>query len=434
MKNEAGVVCTNEEEISDILIDYYQQLFTTASPTRMEEVLRVVPSIITEEQNAMLAAEFVRAEIDEALQQMEPLKALGPDGLPPLFYQKFWNTIGDDVSAAILNCLNSGFIPPSINRTFITLIPKVKSPTVVSEFRPISLCNVIYKLASKVIANRLKKVLPHLISESQSAFQSNKAISDNILVAFELLHHMKTQKSKTADFMTLKLDMSKAYDGVEWRFLIEIMKKMGFCDAWVTLIYECISTVSYSILVNGEPKGEISPTRGIRQGDPLSPYLFLLCSEGLNRMIQQAARDNVIRGFSLCKNGPKITNLFFADDTLLFCRARMEDLQAIQHILSLYEGASGQQINREKTTLFFSKAVPEEKKRDILSFLGVPEIKEYEKYLGLPAVVGRNKRQVSIISKRGCGHSFKFGRKSPYLKRGERSCSRRWCKLFPHLQ
>ena len=109
-------------------------------------------------------------------------------------------------------------------------------------------------------------------------------------------------------------------------------------------------------------------------------------------MIQQTARDNVIRGFSLCKNGPKIINLFFADDTLLFCRARMEDLQAIQHILSLYEGASGQQINQEKTTLFFSKAMSEEKKGEILSFLGVPEIKEYEKYLGLPAVVGKNKK------------------------------------------
>ena len=156
LKNEAGVVCTNEEEISDILIDYYQQLFTTASPTHVEEVLRVVPSIIIEEQNAMLAAKFVKAEIDEALQQMEPLKAPGPDGLPPLFYQKFWTSIGEDVSSAILNCLNSGFIPPSINRTFITLIPKVKSPTVVFEFRPIALCNVIYKLASKVIEINLK--------------------------------------------------------------------------------------------------------------------------------------------------------------------------------------------------------------------------------------------------------------------------------------
>ena len=151
--------------------------------------------------------------------------------------------------------------------------------------------------------------------------------------------------------------------------------------------------MSYSILVNGEPKGEISLIRGIRQGGPLSPYLFLLCSEGLNRMIQRAARDDLIWGFSLCKNGPKITHIFFADDSLLFCQARMEDLQAIQHILSIYERASGQQINREKTTLFFSKAMADDKKGKILNFLGVLEIKEYEKYLGLPAVVGQNKKE-----------------------------------------
>ena len=150
--------------------------------------------------------------------------------------------------------------------------------------------------------------------------------------------------------------------------------------------------MSYSISVNGEHKGEISPTRGNRQVDPLSPYLFLLCLEGLNRMFQQATRDNLIRGFSLCKNGPKITRLFFADDNLLFCQARMEDLQAIQHILSLYKGASGQQINRGKTTFFFSKAVMEDKKEEILNFLGVPKIMEYEKYLGLLAVVGRKKK------------------------------------------
>ena len=136
----------------------------------MEDVLRAVPTMITEEQNAMLAAEFVKAEVDEALRQMESLKALGLDGLPPLFYQKLWPSIGEDVSSAILSCLNSGSIPPSINRTFITLIPKVKSPNVVFDFHPIALCNVIYKIASKVVANRLKKVLPNIISKSQSAF------------------------------------------------------------------------------------------------------------------------------------------------------------------------------------------------------------------------------------------------------------------------
>ena len=104
-------------------------------------------------------------------------------------------------------------------------------------------------------------------------------------MAFETLHHMESQKSKKMSFMAMKLDMSKAYDRVERKFLIKIIEKMGFCEKWVSLIFECISTVSYSILVNKEPKGDIRPSRGIRQGNPLSPYLFLLCSEGLNRML-----------------------------------------------------------------------------------------------------------------------------------------------------
>ena len=155
---------------------------------------------------------------------------------------------------------------------------------------------------------------------------------------------------------------------------------------------ECISTVSYLILVNGEPKGEIKPSRGIRQGDPLSPYLFLLYFEGLNRLIQGAVREDKIKGFSLCRNGPRISHLFFADDTLLFCRAKMGYHLELQDILYLYEQASGQQVNRGKMTIFYSGAVSMERKVEISNFLWVLEVKEYEKYLGLPAVVGRNKR------------------------------------------
>ena len=122
---------------------------------------------------------------------------------------------------------------------------------------------------------------------------------------------MKIQKSKKGGFMTMKLDMCNAYDRVDWSYLVKIMEKMGFCNKWVSLVFECSSTLSYSILVNGEPRGDIRPSRGLRKGDPLSPYLFLLCSEGLNRMLQKIAFDDCIRGFSLCKMGPKISHLFF---------------------------------------------------------------------------------------------------------------------------
>ena len=184
----------DEEGISHILVSYYQYLFTTSNPSRMEEVMAGVPCFVTEEMNNVLLGEYSKDEVVTTLNQMDPLKALGPDGLPPLFFQHYWSLVGVDVTEAVLSCLTSGVIPPSINRTFITLIPKVKCPTKVSKYRPISLCNIIYKLVSKVIANRLKGALPSIISKSQSAFQSDKAISDNILVAFETLHHIKNQK------------------------------------------------------------------------------------------------------------------------------------------------------------------------------------------------------------------------------------------------
>ena len=268
----------------------------------------------------------------------------------------------------------------------------MKSPEFVSEFRPIALCNILYKLVSKVLANRLKKVLPHIISESLSAFQSDIAISDNILVAFETLHHMKRKKTGKTGYMALKLDMSKAYDRLEWVFLQRIMEKMGFHSTWIGWIMECVKSVTYSILVNGEPQGHIIPTRGIRQGDPLSPYLFLICSEGLNGLIEKAVDRKCIEGVSLCRNGPKVSHLFFADDSLLFCRAQVGDVEKIQELLGKYERASGQKINSDKTTLFFSNNASFATKEEIKNLLGVPEIKEYERYLGLPAVVGRRKK------------------------------------------
>ena len=355
-------------------------------------ILEVIQPLVTEDMNISLTREFTRQEVEIALKDMAPLKALGPDGMPPIFFQSFWRLIGDDVSKAVLDFLNSCHIPKEFNFTYVTLIPKMKNPKKISEFRPISLCNVIYKLISKVLANCLKPLLPSIVSENQSAFQASKVITDNILMAFETLHYMKNHQTGNTSFMALKLDMSKAYNRVEWSFVECLLKKMGFHSKWVDLMMECITTISYSILINGEPSHTIHPSRGLRQRDPLSPYIFLLCTEGLHGLLTRAAASGDIRGISICRNEPRLTHLFFADNSLLFCRASIQECMHIQALLSTYEEASRQKLNRDKTTLFFSKITDTEIQDSIKDLLGVLEIKQYEKYLGLPSFVGRNKK------------------------------------------
>ena len=146
--------------------------------------------------------------------------------------------------------------PTVVNKTFVVMIPKVASPRELGQFRPISLCNVIYKIASKVVANRLKKVLPDIISGEQSAFVPGRLITDNIITAYECLHFMKRNKTKKHRSCALKLDMRKNYDRVEWSYLEAIMRKLGFSDSWVTLIMRLVSTVSFSVLFNGVPQEE----------------------------------------------------------------------------------------------------------------------------------------------------------------------------------
>ena len=169
--------------------------------------------------NADLIHEFTAHEVEQAFKQMKPLTSPGPDGMPPIFFKSCWDFIGQDVIATSLVILNSGAMPESLNHTFISLIPKTKNQEKATDFRPISLCNVLYKIVSKTITNRLKKLLPKLVSKIQSAFMSDRLISNNILVAFETLHHLKNKKKGKEGLMAIKLDMSKAYDRVEWIFL-----------------------------------------------------------------------------------------------------------------------------------------------------------------------------------------------------------------------
>lgn len=169
----------------------------------------------------------------------------------------------------------------------MVLIPKVKNPMLLTQFRPISLCNVLYKIALKVISNRLKVVLPDIISEEQLAFVPGRLITDNIITAYECLHFMKRNKTNKNQSCALKLDMMKAYDSMEWCYLKAIMLKLGFTEKWVDIVMGLVTTVEFSVLFNGKKLRSFKPSRGIRQGDPISPYLFLLAAEGLWCLLNQ---------------------------------------------------------------------------------------------------------------------------------------------------
>jgi hypothetical protein len=290
--------------------------------------------------NADLLQPFTEIEVGTAIHQMAPMKAPGPDGFDVYFFQQNWAIVGKEVCKAVLFSLNSGVINKELNSTYIALIPKVKNPTNVIDFRPISLCNVLYKIISKVLANRLKKVLPSIISPYQSAFIPGRLITDNILATYETLHTMHSKMYGKSSFMAVKVDMSKAYDRVKWGFLEAVMGKLGFEQKWINLIMMCVCTIHFSILINGVPTGKITPSRGIQQGDPISPYLFLLCAEALSSMLSYADQRGTLRGVPTSKQGPRLNHLFFADDSLLFCRADIGHWNRLSLILKTYKKAS----------------------------------------------------------------------------------------------
>lgn len=208
-----------------------------------------------------------------------------------------------------------------------------------TELRPISLCNMVYKIISKVLANRLKVLLPKIISPFQSAFVPGRAISDNTILASEIANFLYKRPMGKKSVFALKLDMCKAYNKIELSYLECVMLKLGFNTKWVNLIMMCISSVSYSFIVNGSPMGYMLPSHGLRQGGPISPYIYSLCAEGLSTMIAKYECLGAIQGISNCQNAPLIHHLFFVDDCFVFMRARREDCLLVKSILNSYENA-----------------------------------------------------------------------------------------------
>jgi len=202
--------------------------------------------------------------------------------------------------------------------------------------------------------NRLKPLLDPVISENQSAF-IQRLITDNALIAFECIHAIQQDNSVNSKFCAVKLDLAKAYDRVDWSYLEHAMEKLGFHRKWRQWIMECVTTVRYRVRFNGVLQNTIQPTRGLRQGDPLSPYLFLFVADGLSKVLHQETRTDTIQGLKVCRSAPAVSHLLFADDSLLFFKADERQTRAVKDALSRYCKATGQLINFDKCSVLFNK-------------------------------------------------------------------------------
>ncbi|GKV30550.1 hypothetical protein SLEP1_g39351 [Rubroshorea leprosula] len=348
MKNNVWI--GEVSEVKTFIKEYYELKFQEDEWNRPSIEFNDLKQLSSEENN-WLTAQFTEEEIKEAVWNCNGSKSPGPDGFNFNFIKRVWPTIKKDVVAFVKEFWVNGKL--------------VKG------------------------SNSLRKVMAPIISQNQSAFVGRRHIADGIVIANEVIHEAKKRKRPTLIF---KADFEKAYDSVNWNFLDLMMEKLGFCLKWRRWIKECLSTSSVSVLINGSLIEEFSMKKGLRQGDPLAPFLFLLVAEALNGLILKAKEKEMYNGVVVGIEGLEVTHLQFADDSIFFCEASDENIKTIKGILRTFELVSGLKVNFFKSALYGINVKSEEISEWAVSLNCVVGSIPF-KYLGIP--VGANPRNLS---------------------------------------
>ncbi|GAU18899.1 hypothetical protein TSUD_228890 [Trifolium subterraneum] len=347
--------------------------------------------IITDTYINSLTCPIIKEEVTATLNSMKPFKAPGPDGFHCIFFKQYWHIVGDDIFHLVKTAFDTGHFDHNISNTLIALIPKSDTPKTFKDFRPISLCNIIYKLITKVLVQRLRPILDNIIGPFQSSFLPGRGTSDNAIVLHEIIHFMRRSKNKKG-YAAFKLDLEKAFDNVNWDFLHNCLLDFGFPDITIKLIMHCVTSPTYSILWNGTQLPHFKPTHGLRQGDPLSPYLFIICMEKLSIVINNAVLQKNWDPVTISKNGPHLSHLLFADDVLLFTKAKNSQINFITNLFERFSHSSGLKINLTKSRAFYSAGTSQDKIHNLTSLSGIRNTLSFEKYLGFPILRGRAKK------------------------------------------
>ncbi|KAG9446752.1 hypothetical protein H6P81_012880 [Aristolochia fimbriata] len=382
-----GQTITKPEVIEETFVKFYKDLYEEEDQQRpFPENLKV--TVLKEEAAQSLIEPFTEEEINTAIFSLSGDKALGPDGFTAEFYKAGWEFMKNDIMNLFQEFYDDGITSDSMGSSFITLIPKKEWAAHPKDFKPISLVSSHYKIISRVLASPLKRVLGQVISKHQSAFIQGRQILDSAIILHELVHQYSKKIERGA---ILKLDFQKAFDKVNWCFLDKIMEKMGFPQQWRRWISSCISSARFSLILNGTVKSYFKSSRGLRQGDPLSPLLFNIVSEGLCAMILEGQEKGWLLDLSI-KN-LHVPILQFADDTVLLCQGTNEQMLNAITVLNLYQIASGQNINWEKSSML-GLNIEDELEEHMRSIIGCPKMILPSTYLGLPLYQGRATKQI----------------------------------------
>jgi ABC-type sugar transport system permease subunit len=382
LENDQGEKLLTHKDIEQELINFYKNLLSEPIQDRSTTISKItqhIPALITEEQNTALIHPITIEEVDQDMKEMPPGKAPGPNGFTTDFFHHCWPMIREEVWKIVEDSRLSKNVLLAFNATFLTLIPKEERTTHPKQFIPITLCNVIYKIITKVIAMCLKIILPFIISKEQSGYVEGRQILDNIILAHEVIHSLKS----SCMGMIIKLDFSKAFDTISWKYMQQILTAFGFHPDWISWILNLTSSIFFSILVNGAPSKTFSPTRGIRQGDPLSPFLFVILAEGLSHHIQAHIASGALQGLKLHGMDSPISHSQFVDDTMTMGSSTAKESSTIRTILDDFSTALGISINAGKSQVFFFNT-PESIQIHLENLLGFTRISLPSKYLEAP--------------------------------------------------
>eukprot|EP00253_Pinus_taeda_P024057 PITA_24057 len=395
--NAQGEKLETQEDIEKEFLHYFKEMSQEPHLNRdeaIDNITRNIPRLVSEEQNSLLLKPISLQEVESAAKSLKAGKAPGPDGFSSNFFHHFWELIKWEVWQVVEESRNLRWMYPGLHATFIALIPKSEDSSTPDKFRPITLCNIIYKIVSKVVALRLKPLLPGIISPEQSGYVEGRQITDGIILSHEIIHSLKHSKKPG---MLLKIDLSKAFDSISWDY----MKKsaFGFANTWIRWIMNMVSSSFFSILINGIPSSTFRPSRGLRQGDPLSPFLFIIMAEGLGRSLHSAIHSNALKGISL-HGAPTVSHQQFVDDNMIFGHSSVQEARSLNSLLNNFSTASGACINRTKSQIFFFNTHPTTQ-RYIARILGFSIASLPSKYLGAPLIESARKHSswISLLEK-----------------------------------